>query len=147
MRILRLICPWWRRGHKLPLGWMPTSRQKRRRPHTMHQTLMSMLNGALREGFLMSTTLLNFGQKHVSNPRLSRMARVLFTIPAMSDEPERVFSSCGNMVTAQRGNLSVEAIEEAQCIKNWMKNGVITNLGATFEAVASRPEDATSLQK
>lgn len=35
--------------------------------HTMHQTLMSMLNGALREGFLMSTTLLNFGQKHVSN--------------------------------------------------------------------------------
>jgi hypothetical protein len=80
-------------------------------------------------------------------PRLSRMARVLFTIPAMSDEPERVFSSCGNMVTAQRGNLSVEAIEEAQCIKNWMKNGVITNLGATFEAVASRPEDATSLQK
>jgi hypothetical protein len=74
-------------------------------------------------------------------PRLSRMARDLFTIPAMSDEPERVFSSCGNMVTAQRGNLSAEAIEEAQCMKNWMRNGVITNLGATFEAVSSRPED------
>jgi hypothetical protein len=74
-------------------------------------------------------------------PRLSRMARDLFTIPAMSDEPERVFSSCGNMVTTQREDLSAEAIEEAQCIKNWMRNGVITNLGATFEAVSSRPEE------
>jgi hypothetical protein len=71
--------------------------------------------------------------------------RDLFTIPAMSDEPERVFSSCGNMVTAQRGNPSDEAIEEAQCIKNWMKNEVITNLGATFEAVVSQPKDATFL--
>jgi hypothetical protein len=82
--------------------------------------------------------------KH-SYPRLSRMARDLFTIPAMSDEPERVFSSCGNMVTPQRGNLSADAIEESQCVKSWMKNGVITNLGATFEAVSSRPEDATIL--
>jgi hypothetical protein len=32
--------------------------------------------------------------------RLSRMARDLFTILAMSNEPKRVFSSCGNMVTA-----------------------------------------------
>ncbi|KAG2164741.1 hypothetical protein JADG_004480 [Aureobasidium aubasidani] len=46
-------------------------------------------------------------------PRLSRMARDLFTILAMSDEPERVFSSCGNIVTPQRGKLSGEAIEEA----------------------------------
>lgn len=41
--------------------------------------------------------------KH-SYPRLSRMARDLFTIPAMSNEPKRVFSSCGNMVTPQRGS-------------------------------------------
>jgi hypothetical protein len=46
-------------------------------------------------------------------PRLSRMARDLFTIPAMSNEPKRVFSSCGNMVTTQRGNLSAKAIKEA----------------------------------
>jgi glycine/D-amino acid oxidase-like deaminating enzyme len=78
-------------------------------------------------------------------PRLSRMARDLFTIPAMSDEPERVFSSCGNMVTAQRGSLGADAIEEAQCVKSWMKNGVITNLGATFEAVSARPEEAMIL--
>ncbi|THY01336.1 hypothetical protein D6D01_10368 [Aureobasidium pullulans] len=74
-------------------------------------------------------------------PRLSRMARDLFTIPAMSDEPERVFSSCGNMVTPQRGKLSGEAIEEAQCIKSWMRHGIITNLGATFELVAALPQE------
>jgi hypothetical protein len=79
--------------------------------------------------------------KH-SYPRLSRMARDLFTIPAMSDEPERVFSSCGNMVIPQRGNLSAEVIEEAQCVKNWMRRGIITNLGATFELVKAIPEEA-----
>lgn len=74
--------------------------------------------------------------------RLSKMARDLFTIPAMSDEPERVFLSCGNMVTPQRGKLSGEAIKEAQCIKNWIRHGIITNLGATFELVQSVPQEA-----
>ncbi|THX67806.1 hypothetical protein D6D08_06550 [Aureobasidium pullulans] len=83
--------------------------------------------------------------KH-SYPRLSRMARDLFTIPAMSDEPERVFSSCGNMVTPQRGKLTGEAIEEAQCIKSWMRHGIITNLGATFKSMAWAPEEATEAQ-
>jgi hypothetical protein len=41
------------------------------------------------------------------------MARDLFTIPAMSNEPKRVFSSYGNMVTTQRGSLGADAIEEA----------------------------------
>ncbi|KAM4063253.1 reverse transcriptase (RNA-dependent DNA polymerase) [Hirsutella rhossiliensis] len=36
-------------------------------------------------------------------PRLSRMAIDLFSIPAMSSEPERIFSLAGQMVTAQRG--------------------------------------------
>jgi hypothetical protein len=80
--------------------------------------------------------------KH-SYPRLSRMARDLFTIPAMSDEPERVFSSCGNTVTPQRGNLSAEIIEEAQCLKNWIRRGIITNLGATFELVRAIPQEIT----
>ncbi|THY13776.1 hypothetical protein D6D02_04585 [Aureobasidium pullulans] len=83
--------------------------------------------------------------KH-SYPRLSRMARDLFTIPAMSDEPERVFSSYGNMVTPQRGKLTGEAIEEAQCIKSWMRHGIITNLGATFESMAWAPEEAPEAQ-
>jgi hypothetical protein len=59
-------------------------------------------------------------------PRLSRMAIDLFTIPAMSDEPERTFSSCSLMITSHRGSLESDVVEFTQCTKNWLKNGVIT---------------------
>ncbi|CCE34912.1 uncharacterized protein CPUR_08851 [Claviceps purpurea 20.1] len=58
-------------------------------------------------------------------PRLSRMAIDLFTIPAMSDEPERTFSSCSLMITSHRGSLDSEIVEFTQCTKNWLKNGVV----------------------
>ncbi|KAG9994666.1 hypothetical protein KCU78_g18313, partial [Aureobasidium melanogenum] len=74
-------------------------------------------------------------------PRLSRMARDLFTIPAMSDEPERIFSSAGLMTTPHRGRLSARAIGEAQCVKSWLKTGIITSLEGTFENVAMYPID------
>jgi hypothetical protein len=60
------------------------------------------------------------------HPRLSRMAIDLFTIPAMSDEPERTFSSCFLMITSHRGSLESDVVELTQCTKNWLKNGVIT---------------------
>jgi hypothetical protein len=59
-------------------------------------------------------------------PRLSRMAIDLFTIPAMSDEPERTFSSCFLMITSRRGSLESDVVEFTQCTKNWLENGVIT---------------------
>jgi hypothetical protein len=74
-------------------------------------------------------------------PRLSRMARDLFTIPAMSDEPERVFSSSGLMTTPHRGRLSARAIGEAQVVKSWIKTGIITSLEGTFEKAAIIPID------
>jgi hypothetical protein len=76
-----------------------------------------------------------------SYPRLSKMARDLFTIPAMSDEPERVFSSAGLMVTPSRGRLSAKAIGQTQCVKSWIKTGVIANLEGTFERVNSVPQE------
>ncbi|KAM4058389.1 transposase [Hirsutella rhossiliensis] len=51
-------------------------------------------------------------------PRLSRMAIDLFSIPAMSSEPERIFSLAGQMVTAQRGRLKADLIGAAQCISS-----------------------------
>jgi hypothetical protein len=57
--------------------------------------------------------------------RLSRMAVDLFSIPAMSSEPERIFSLTGQMVTAQRGRLQADLIGAAQCISSWEKSGVI----------------------
>ena len=58
-------------------------------------------------------------------PRLSQMAIDLFLIPAMSSEPEQIFSLAGQMVTAQRGRLKVDLIGAAQCISSWEKSGVI----------------------
>lgn len=58
-------------------------------------------------------------------PRLSQMAIDIFTIPAMSDEPERTFSSTGLMITPHRSQLSPETINYAQCLKSWDAQGVI----------------------
>ncbi|KAJ6436796.1 putative 115 kDa protein in type-1 retrotransposable element R1DM [Purpureocillium lavendulum] len=58
-------------------------------------------------------------------PRLSRMAIDLFSIPAMSSEPERIFSLAGQMVTAQRGRLKADLIGAAQCLSSWEKSGAI----------------------
>ena len=41
------------------------------------------------------------------------MAIDLFTIPAISDEPERIFLSAGLMTTPHRGRLFARAIGEA----------------------------------
>jgi hypothetical protein len=59
----------------------------------------------------------------------------------MSDEPERIFSSAGLMTTPRRGRLSARTIGEAQCVKSWLKNGIITSLEGTFENVAMYPID------
>jgi len=58
-------------------------------------------------------------------PRLSRMAIDVFTIPAMSLEPERVFSIAGVMVTDRRNRLKAETIQAAQCLQWWWRDGVI----------------------
>ncbi|KAM5526913.1 hAT family dimerization domain protein [Fusarium oxysporum f. sp. phaseoli] len=57
-------------------------------------------------------------------PRLLRMAIDLFSIPAMSSEPERIFSLAGQMVTPQRGRLKADLIGAAQCISSWEKSGL-----------------------
>jgi hypothetical protein len=67
------------------------------------------------------------------------MAKDLFSIPAMSDKLERVFSSAGLIVTPLRGWLSAKTIGQTQCVKSWIKTGVIINLKGTFKRVTSIP--------
>jgi hypothetical protein len=68
-------------------------------------------------------------------PRLSQMALDIFTIPAMSDEPERSFSSSGIMVRPHRSNLEADIIGYTQCVKSWMRHNII-DLHSAFQ----RPE-------
>lgn len=71
-------------------------------------------------------------------PRLSRLAIDIFTIPAMSDDPERTFSSAGLMVRPHRGSLKADTITETQCLKNWLKNEAVT-----MAVFASQMEETT----
>lgn len=60
-----------------------------------------------------------------SYPRLQRLALNVFTIPAMSDEPERVFSSCGCMIAPHRSRLSAKNVCCCQCLKSWSREGLV----------------------
>ena len=56
-------------------------------------------------------------------PRLSRLARDIFSIPPMSDEPERIFSSTRRVISWDRTRLSDSAVENIACMKHWIANG------------------------
>lgn len=54
------------------------------------------------------------------------MAFDILSIPAMSDEPERVFSRMGLMITARRNHLEQPTIQAAQCLHSWDKANIIS---------------------
>jgi hypothetical protein len=57
---------------------------------------------------------------------LARMALDYLTIPAMSAEPERVFSSAKLTITDRRCILSDDAISALECLKSWSRDGLIS---------------------
>jgi len=57
------------------------------------------------------------------------MSVELMSIPAMSDEPERLFSSAKLLISDLRNRLGDDIIEAAECLKSWVKQGLI--FGAT----------------
>lgn len=54
---------------------------------------------------------------------LSRLAFDLLAIPAMSAEPERLFSSTRRLVTWERNKLDGGMIEANECLRNWACQG------------------------
>ena len=59
-------------------------------------------------------------------PRLSCLARDILSIPAMSDEPERIFSSSRRVLSWDRARLGDKVLEHLTCIKHWKRNGHIS---------------------
>lgn len=57
-------------------------------------------------------------------PKLSLMAIDILSIPAMSDEPERVFSGARRTISWDRSQLGPETIEKIECVKHWVRSGV-----------------------
>lgn len=58
-------------------------------------------------------------------PRLSYMAIDILSIPAMSDEPERVFSGARRTISWERAQLGAENIERVECLKHWKLSGIV----------------------
>jgi hypothetical protein len=54
-------------------------------------------------------------------PILSRLARDLLSIPAMSAENERNFSSASDLISSKRNQLEIDSIEATECLRNWLQ--------------------------
>src|ERR1700694_4613291 len=58
-------------------------------------------------------------------PKLSLFARNILSMPAMSDEPERVFSGARRTISWDRAQLGWESIERGECLKHWKTHGIL----------------------
>ena len=59
-------------------------------------------------------------------PNLSRMVIDIFSIPAMSSEPERVFSQVKYTLDKQRSRKKALTLEITECLKSWFRIGIFT---------------------
>jgi hypothetical protein len=59
-------------------------------------------------------------------PQLAQMALNIYLTPAMSDEPEHIFSVAGNVLTPSRRRLTSEAMQWLLCLRSWQNSEVIT---------------------
>jgi hAT family C-terminal dimerisation region len=71
----------------------------------------------------------NLFRWHVDNqesfPTLHQMALDTLSIPAMSTECERVFSSTKKLLSPQRCRIKEDLIEATECLKAWWDCGII----------------------
>ncbi|KAJ0136861.1 putative Cell division control protein 2 [Fusarium oxysporum f. sp. albedinis] len=67
-------------------------------------------------------------KRRLKYPRLSRMALDLLTVPPMSAECERLFSTTGRMVTKSRNRLDASTIGLCQTLRSWLRAGLIGSL-------------------
>ena len=70
--------------------------------------------------------------KHAIWPQLAQIALDLYATPAMSDEPERVFSMAGNLLSPRRRKLTGEGVEQMLCLRSWQRSGIIKLDQASF---------------
>ena len=51
----------------------------------------------------------------------------IFSIPSMSADPERLFSSCKHTLTDTRNQLRSDALEALECLKSWKQEGLLVS--------------------
>ena len=83
--------------------------------------------------------------KRSEYPRLAQMAMEILSIPPMSAECERLFSSSGIMVTPLRSRLEAITIGLAQTLRSWLKAGVVRDSVMDVADLSSNNHDKQGL--
>ena len=56
------------------------------------------------------------------------MALDILSIPAMSDEAERVFSGARRTITWDKAQMEPNTIEMRECLKHWKKSKILNQI-------------------
>jgi hypothetical protein len=64
-------------------------------------------------------------EKRSLYPRLAQMALDVLSVPPMSADVERLFSSCGGMLDSSRNRLEANTIGIVQTLRSWQKAGLV----------------------
>jgi len=59
---------------------------------------------------------------------LSLMALDILSVPAMSDEPERVFLGARRTISWERMSLGAPMIEATESLKHWKRSGILNEI-------------------
>jgi hypothetical protein len=58
---------------------------------------------------------------------LSKIALDILSIPTISADPERLFSSAKITISDRRNRLGIYTVEALECLKSWLKIEVLIN--------------------
>jgi hypothetical protein len=70
------------------------------------------------------------------------MALDIYSTPACSDEPERVFSKGGTLLQLKRRQLTGEHVQEILCMESWQASGIVILSGSLFEQAVKATDGA-----
>jgi hAT family C-terminal dimerisation region len=74
-------------------------------------------------------------------PRLSQMAIDILSIPAMSAEPERVFSGARRTISWERSQLGASNIMKTECLKSWYRSHITKGRTVAAMELLGRRDD------
>jgi hypothetical protein len=69
------------------------------------------------------------------------MALDVYSTPPMSDEPERVFSGTGSLLSARRRQMTGEGVEQMTCLRSWDRSGIVTLSQGLFNSAVATTLD------
>ena len=75
-------------------------------------------------------------------PQLAQMALDVYSTPACSDDPERVFSEGGALLIPRRRQLSGDHVQQILCLRSWQRSVIVALDGALFEQAVRRADGA-----